>query len=670
MREPTAGTATSHDGDEAELAYLGLDPQAAALLRAEKPALEQALPGILDRFYARTVQQAPLAATFASPERVAFAKGAQARHWSHLFEGRFDAAYRKSARRIGMAHHRSGLGPTSYISGYAYILGELLGTVAARRRRWRWPFSRDRRDDLQPRLAAVGRAVLYNMMMAISTYWEHESRAREALLQAILERIEAQVAATTGTVAEVTAALVGSARSLAAANQAAGADTAVASQAADGALGSAQTVAAAAEELHASIAEIGRQVSDSDASVREAASRMQAARAVVERLDAATGEIGRVVKLIADIAGQTNLLALNATIEAARAGEAGRGFAVVAGEVKNLAGQSARSAEEINGRIAGIQAAAAEAARTIDSIGAAIAAMERSAEAVAQAIEQQTIATSEIAHSVTTTARHAGEVTALMHSVQGRVAEADRAATVVSNSAGRMDEAMEGMQRLLMRAVRTSSTLAERRTEQRRAVLLEATLQGGGGSQTVHVFDLSMLGAMIDAATPVASGANVVLSAPAEGLRGEGRVVASVGRTCHVAFAAPALSRERIAAIAQASLPRLAEAARGDHRVLLNTVDAALAGSAGLADDTIAGHHACRLGRWCDSVTDETVTGTPAFQALLEPHRALHEAARAALHAIRAGRTDEAARHRAELHELAVEVARLLDAAAGGRAAA
>ncbi|KMP12381.1 hypothetical protein UR09_01205 [Candidatus Nitromaritima sp. SCGC AAA799-A02] len=75
----------------------------------------------------------------------------------------------------------------------------------------------------------------------------------------------------------------------------------------------------------------------------------------IEQLGSRADEIGETLKIIQSVAKQTNLLALNATIEAARAGEAGKGFAVVANEVKELARQSEKAAEEIAGRIKAIQ---------------------------------------------------------------------------------------------------------------------------------------------------------------------------------------------------------------------------------------------------------------------------------------------------------------------------
>lgn len=84
---------------------------------------------------------------------------------------------------------------------------------------------------------------------------------------------------------------------------------------------------------------------------------------VIQSLSEKSQEIDEIVAVITHIANQTHLLALNAAIEAARAGEHGMGFAVVAAEVRKLADQSGRSAEEISELLGQVQAESQKAVR-------------------------------------------------------------------------------------------------------------------------------------------------------------------------------------------------------------------------------------------------------------------------------------------------------------------
>lgn len=173
-----------------------------------------------------------------------------------------------------------------------------------------------------------------------------------------------------------------------------------ADESADKSSGDMKSVAAATEELNASIAESARQVARSTEVVRSATDKTNASVAEVEGLTAAGDRIGAVVGLIQEIAEQTNLLALNATIEAARAGEAGRGFAVVASEVKQLAEQTAKATGEIAQQVTSIQSSTQKAAIGIREIADINSEVDQATSTIADVVDQQQAATNEIAQTI------------------------------------------------------------------------------------------------------------------------------------------------------------------------------------------------------------------------------------------------------------------------------
>lgn len=117
---------------------------------------------------------------------------------------------------------------------------------------------------------------------------------------------------------------------------------------------------------------------------RETSQITQKVGGSIEQLKEESETINEFAETISSISKQTNLLSLNASIEAARAGEAGRGFAVVAEEIRKLADDSRKAAEEIRAKVANI---ARHTEQTVEDAGYAQNIVVIQEDAVRQVIE-------------------------------------------------------------------------------------------------------------------------------------------------------------------------------------------------------------------------------------------------------------------------------------------
>lgn len=206
--------------------------------------------------------------------------------------------------------------------------------------------------------------------------------------------------------------------------------------------------ASSVEQLAASINEISNNINQNaegaqTASMKsmkvgeeagESNRRMHDMLNAMSEINASSGEIGKIIKTIEDIAFQTNILALNAAVEAARAGTAGKGFAVVADEVRNLASKSAdaskntavlienslhavengkRIADETAKSLENVMNGVQEAAGMMDSIA-------RASQEQAEAITQITVGIDQISSVVQTNSATAQQSAAASEELSGQ----------------------------------------------------------------------------------------------------------------------------------------------------------------------------------------------------------------------------------------------------------
>lgn len=223
-----------------------------------------------------------------------------------------------------------------------------------------------------------------------------------------------------------------------------------------------QEVAASAQVMNTSAQKAAETSTGGQQAVEKANVKMQAIQGNVsslvtsfQELAAQLRKINEIVGIITGIADQTNLLALNAAIEAARAGEQGRGFAVVAEEVRKLAEQSAKSADDIGELITTIQQktegfiqlvgqskeSVASGAEAVNEAGNAFAQITHliqeiadQSQSVSAAIEEMSAGSQQMVASVENISRGARENAAASQQVAASAAEQGTALEEIVNS--------------------------------------------------------------------------------------------------------------------------------------------------------------------------------------------------------------------------------------------
>lgn len=159
-------------------------------------------------------------------------------------------------------------------------------------------------------------------------------------------------------------------------------------------------IAAAIEEISATIDNIARNSRGVVEKVDNSETLAEDATDSVKNLLDSAERIKKITDVIRSITEQTELLSINAAIEAASAGDAGRGFGVVAAEIKELAKQSAEATQEISSLIDAVNDNSGNVSNVIKVLAGNTKEIASLIRDITDAVEQQSSATTDVSESV------------------------------------------------------------------------------------------------------------------------------------------------------------------------------------------------------------------------------------------------------------------------------